>query len=400
MSDVQELLDAFSSGTLLRPSADALNLVDLSRSIAWLAGAPDIDVTPGSANIAAQIGPADHLVFVLVDGLGMNLLEKLPAQAFLRTRLVADLRTVFPSTTAVALTTIATCQWPATHSVTGWWTHLPEIGGAASILQFTKRSDRRPLAYHGLKAGQAFPAPSVFPGFDRDTLSIFPERIARSVYSEYFCGGGPRQGYANLREAVDLTIQRVKNAQQSSYTYLYTNRVDDEAHRCGTSRPEVGAAVSDMDREMERLAAGIGDRGRIVISADHGFLDANRSDKHQIRVTDPVMEYLRFPPSGDARVMCLHVQDGAEERVRKYFRQRSGDRFWLLTTYEVESLGLLGPGPLSPESRRRFGDLMAISKGRNVIEYRPPGNSGRIMEEASQHSGLTPEEMRIPLIIV
>ena len=58
-----------------------------------------------------------------------------------------------------------------------------------------------------------------------------------------------------------------------------------------------------------------------------------------------------------------------------------------------------GPGLVSPEARRRFGDLMVISRGRHVIEYRPPGNNGRIMEEASQHSGLTPEEMRVPLVL-
>ena len=399
MSDVEALMAAFSSGALLRPTADALNLVDLSRAVAALAGARDVTPTPGSAAIADIIGPADHLVLVLVDGLGMNLLEQLPAGAFLRAQLAAELRTVFPSTTAVALTSLATGQWPGTHAITGWWTHLPQIGAAASILQFIKRSDRRSLTDHGVPAEQAFPAPSTFRQFSRDTLSLFPERIAHSVYSDYFCGGGPRRGYSNLREAVDSAIERVRHARHPTYTYFYTNRIDDEAHRWGIGRAEVQAAVFDMDRQLERLAAGIGEAGRIVIGADHGFLDAHRTEKHQIRVTDPIMDYLRFPPSGDARVMCLHVRDGGEDQVRDYFHQRCGDYFWVLTLDEVEALELLGPGLVSPEARRRFGDLMVISRGRHVIEYRPPGNNGRIMEEASQHSGLTPEEMRVPLVL-
>jgi hypothetical protein len=399
MSDVEAILAAFSSGALLRPSANVLNLVDLSRGIAALAGAGDRAPTPGAGAIADLVGPAEHLVFVLVDGMGMNLLEMLPAGAFLRQSLAADLQTVFPSTTAVALTTIATGQWPLAHGITGWWTHLPEIGAAASILQYIKRSDRRSLIDHRVGVDQAFLSPSAYRSFRRDTLALFPDRIAYSVYTNFFCGGLPRRGYRNLREAVNLAIERVNRAREGTYTYLYTNRIDDEAHRWGLCRPEVPAAVIDTDRELERLAAGIGKRGRIVISADHGFLDSGRTEKHQIRATDSIMEFLRFPPSGDARVMCLHVREGAENQVREHFQQRAGDRFWLLTLDEVEALELLGPGLVSPDARRRFGDMLAISRGRDVIEYRPPGNNGRFMEEASQHSGLTPEEMRVPLII-
>jgi hypothetical protein len=97
--------------------------------------------------------------------------------------------------------------------------------------------------------------------------------------------------------------------------------------------------------------------------------------------------------------MYLHLKEGAEDAVRQYFHRRFGDLFWLITIDEAAAIGLFGPGCIATPARQRFGDLIAISRGRDVIEYRLPGNNGRIMEEASQHSGLTPEEMRIPLII-
>jgi predicted AlkP superfamily pyrophosphatase or phosphodiesterase len=399
MSHVEDLLAAFSTGALLRPSAEVLNLVDLSRAVASVAGVEGIEPTTGSATIADMIGPAEHVIFVLVDGLGLNLLEKLPAGSFLRTHLATELRTVFPSTTAVALTTIATCQWPGKHAVTGWWTHLPEVQSAATILQFVKRSDHRSLSYHGIPVDQAFPKPSVWSALSRDALVLLPERIASSVYSVYFSGGQPRRGYRSLREAADFTIDRIKSAIHPTYTYLYSSRIDEEAHRCGIDRREVQAAIADMDRQLERLADGIGSRGRLVVSADHGFLDAERNRRHQVRMSDPLLKYLRYPPSGDARVMYLHLNEGAEDAVRQYFHRRFGDLFWLITIDEAAAIGLFGPGGIATPARQRFGDLIAISRGRDVIEYRLPGNNGRIMEEASQHSGLTPEEMRIPLII-
>jgi hypothetical protein len=400
MSDVERLLAAFSDGKLLRPSDEVPNIVDLSRALVCLAGAEGVETSAGSAALIDTIGSSDHLVFVLVDGLGMNLLERLPTNAFLPKHLIAELRTVFPSTTAVAVTSLATGQWPNEHAVTGWWTHLPEIGASATILQFVKRSDQKSLDRHGLTVEQTFPAPSAMSKVGRDTLALFPQRIGSSVYSTYFCGGKPRRGYRNLQEAVDITIKRVWSADQPTYTYIYTSRIDDEAHRCGLARPEVQAALSDMDRELERLACGIGGRGRLVVSADHGFLDAGKSEWHQIRWSDQFMTYLRFPPSGDARVMYLHIHEGAEAPVRHYFHKRFGERFLLLTVDEVEELGLLGPSPISAETKRRVGDLILISRGRDVIEYRPPGNTGRIMSEASQHSGLTPEEMRVPLVVM
>jgi hypothetical protein len=400
MSDVERLLAAFSNGELVRPSSKVPNIIDLSRALVWLAGAEDVEVSAGSTALASMIGPSEHLVFVLVDGLGMNLLTSLPATAFLSRHLVAELCTVFPSTTAVAVTSLATSQWPNQHAVTGWWTHLPEIGASAAILQYVKRSDQKSLKQHGLTLEQTFPAPSVMKEIGKDTLALFPQRVSSSVYSTYFCGGKPKRSYQNLQEAVDITIKRVQSADYPTYTYIYTSRIDDEAHRCGLVRPEVQAALFDMNRELERLACGVGGRGRIVVSADHGFLDASKLERHQIRWSDQFMTDLRFPPSGDARVMYLHIKEGAEVSVRQYFRNRFGERFLLVTVDEAEALQLLGPGLISAETRRRVGDLILISTGRDVIECRPPGgNTGRIMSEASQHSGLTPAEMRVPLVV-
>ena len=111
------------------------------------------------------------------------------------------------------------------------------------------------------------------------------------------------------------------------------------------------------------------------------------------------MSAVSSAPSGDARVLYFHLRDGGEARVREYFRRRYGARFLLITTDEAERKGLFGPGALSPRARSRLGDLMAISYGAHMIEYRMAWGIGRIMAQASHHSGLTPSEMRVPLIL-
>ena len=399
VGDVDRLLTAFAAGSLMRPSADVPNIVDLGRSLALLAGNPDVRPTPNSDMLAGLIGPSDHLVFVLVDGLGKRVLESLPDDSFLTTHLVADIRTVFPSTTAVALTSLATGEWPGKHGVTGWWTHLPEIGSTAAILRFIRRSDGRSLLDLDVTPETAFPIPTLMARTPREALAVFPENLAESVFSTYVSGGKERRGYGSLPEAIDFIAKRLRQARGPTYTYLYTHRIDSTAHLQGATHDLVREAVCELDREVERLARKLDGNGRIVLTADHGFLDVPARGRYQIRGSDSLMGLLRSPPSGDARVMYLHVRPGFEGRVRYRLGQRFGDRFMVIRTEEAEALELFGPGPMTPVARSRIGDLIVISSGGCVIDYHPAGGGGRVMSQRSHHSGLTPDEMVVPLVV-
>lgn len=399
MSDLDKLLARFETGVLLRPRPDVPNLVDLSRALAHLAGAPGIELTASARKLVELIGACDHLVFILADGLGMNLIEALPSTSFLATHLVAELRTVFPSTTAVALTTLATGAWPSQHGITGQWTHLPEIRNAGAVLPFTTRAGGHSLTTLGVTVEQAFPLASTMCAMRRDTLAVLPENVADSIFSAYFCGQRARCGYGTLAEAMRIVLARVRAAESPTYTYLYTPRIDLEVHRYGVDGPGAQAALQALDHALEHLATELGGRARIVLTADHGLLDTPVGARHLIRPTADLFDVLLFPPSGDARVMYLHLRDGAGDRLRRSFKERYGERFLLISIDEAEQLELFGPGPLSPQTRSRVGDLIAIASGADVIEYAPSWGTARLLSIASHHSGLTPTEMRIPLVL-
>src|SRR6266571_5190298 len=106
MSDIEKLLEKFERGELLRPDPGVLNVVDLARALAWIGGVRNRQLDPGMARIVDLIGEPEHLVFILADGLGLNLLSELPQDSFLSRHRVAELRSVFPSTTASVLTSL------------------------------------------------------------------------------------------------------------------------------------------------------------------------------------------------------------------------------------------------------------------------------------------------------
>jgi len=400
MNDVEKLLEKFARGDLLRPDPEVPNLVDLARALAFRGGDEAADLTPGARGLVDQIGDAEHLIFVLADGMGLNLVEELPASSFLAAHRVGELRSVFPSTTATVLTTLATGAWPNQHGVTGQWTHLSEIGGAAAILPFAARSGGRSLASLGLTVEQVFPLAPVLGRMKRDVLALFPSRIVNSVTSTYFSGGRPRFGYESLPEAAEAIVERVRTAASPTYTYFYSPRIDTETHWLGVRHDDVRSAVNELNRIVERVAEGVAGKARIVLAADHGLLDASVTARHWIKPSEHLFSAVRASPSGDDRVLYFHLREGVAERFRGWLKAQYDDRFLLVSIDEAEELQLFGPGPIAPRVRERFGDLLMISAGPDVIEYVPTAGIGRRVDLNAYHSGLSPAEMRVPLVVV
>ncbi len=399
MNDSERLLAAFSVETLIQPNAERLNIVDLARALAKAAGVDGIGDAPGSTDLIGRIGQPDHLVFILADGLGLNLVNRLPDDSFLKRNLSGELRTVFPSSSSVALTSLATCEWPSRHGVTGQWTHIPELAATAGLLQFKLRQNGHSLLSTGVTPEAAFPMPALIATFDRDVLALYPEKLVGSVSTAYFCGGVPHHGYHGLRQGVDAIVHHVEQATGPTYTYLYASRIDLEAHHYGVAHHAVDAAVRELDHELRRLERKLAGRARVVLTADHGLLDAATSQRFFFRPSSDIFAHLKAPPSGDSRVMYLHTKHGAEEEVRHRLRARLDERFFILTREEAAQLELFGPGPLSETTSARIGDLIVLSAGADTIEYIPSDKLNRVPAVNSHHSGLTPAEMLVPLIL-
>ena len=397
-SDVPDLFAAFDTGALLRPDPAVPNLVDAARAVAAGSGADGLDLSPFAGDLAASLAEREHIVLILADGLGMAMLEREDGARTLRGNLRGELRTVFPSSSAVALTSLATGEWPARHAITGWWTHIEEIGGPATILQYRRRSDDRSLVDLGVAPGVAFPVPSLAPRIGRLRHFLMPHQIAGSTYSRYWAAG-PATGYHSLAGAPDSITEAVKDAGEPTFVYVYVPHVDNEAHHGGPESNAVRAAVIAVDRLVADLKAALGESAAVVVTADHGHLGVTAAGRFMIRAAEGLPALLASAPSGDARVLEFHVRPGAHERFEERFRAAFGRHFYLLTTDEVEELGLLGPGPLAPRTRQRLGDFMAVSRGPAALGFQPSKASREALQQRSHHAGLTNAEMLVPLVV-
>lgn len=391
--DVTRLRAAFDDGTLLRPSVDVPNSVDLARALAVACGTADIEVTPGVGRIGALLGEPEHVVFVLVDGLGLDAIARLPEDGFLRAHVALELRAVFPTSTAPVLTSLATGLWPGEHGVNGWWCYLPKFGVSATVLPFIERFSKRPLGEFGVEGADVFRRPSLVARYRYAPVSYLPAGIAGSIYSRYSSGDTELRGYAGISSAFDAVGFRVQTAKAPSFTYLYLPQYDAAAHEAGPDASRAMRVLRRIDRQIARLALRLPESARIVVSADHGVIATPRTSVVALTAKDELVTMLLAPPDGDGRAPRFHLRPGALDHFCEGFRERFGDQCALITVDEAQEMRLYGPQPIADDVRERFGDLQAIPLDDSVLVYGTdpwlPGN----------HGGLSPEEMRIPLVI-
>ncbi len=397
--DAERLRSAFARGELLHPVSATPSLVDLARALAMRADVPDVEVSPAALELRDAVGPAEHLLLVLVDGLGLVHLQTEARAPFLREHLVRTLLTPFPSTTAVALTSLATGAWPARHSITGWWSYIPSIGATVTALPFTRRIDDKALELLGVTAEDAFPVPSMWGACPRDVLCVQPSRIAGTTYSVYQTGGHAAAGYGPIREAFELTWRHVEQADGPTFTYLYFPQFDAAAHDRGVLSVEAQGALGAIDEGLRELVGRFAGRVRTVVTSDHGHAFVPEERRHRLRSGDALASMLRDLPSGDMRAPSFHVRPESREAFAEGFRTRFGHSFVLLTPDDVEELRLLGPDPLTEETRARLGDFVGVSLGIDVFGYVTADGNRRALQQPSHHSGLTALDMQIPLIL-
>jgi hypothetical protein len=398
-----QIAAAFDSGTLLRPSAGEPDLVHLARTLAILSGVQRFDrSSAATGQLLEAIGPTEHLVFVLLDGMGMNLVRRMPASSFIARQLKRSIRATCPSTTACALTSVATGDWPAAHAVTGWFTHCPERGFSMTTLPMVERLTGEPLSARGIGAGDVLPLAAFHREMSLRPLTLLPLPIVDTVFARYSRAGTPASPYGSLPDAVDQVLGHVNGAAERTYTHLYVPDVDTACHHDGVGADGVLELLLKLDSELIRLRESLTPRARIVISADHGLLDVPVERHMHVFAGDPLMDLLQAPPSGDARLPIFHVRTGCEREFARIFDDRYGDSMRLLSSDEADELRLFGPDPMSELARGRFGTYVGIALRPATLHYAavpPEGATAGHKVYLAQHAGLTRDEMEIPLIV-
>jgi len=398
MTELQRLQSCFDTGQCTHPLSYPIRFTDFCRSLSSICANHSHPSPWGTQDVAALITPAEQYVLILVDGMGIEQLKMMPRDSFLRKHLATEMTAVFPSTTACALTTLATLQWPGQHAVPGWWSRLPEKKINATSLLFTQRESGFPLTNFGILPEEMYPVPSAWGDSLPESLSIIPIQIVDSVYSRYARGGTKRIGYDIFPDAFELLLEHQKKCVGPSFTYLYLPELDTVMHSKGPENAVIVDLLSQIELEIERFVSKMPDNTRVLITADHGQVSINSELCFEIKKDDPLQQYLAAIPSGEASVPIFHIKKGCKKPFKEEFLSRFSECFVLLSSDEVEKSRLYGPDGVSPVMKRRLGDFIAVSIRSAKMYFHPL--YGANIEQIGSHGSISNAEMIVPLIVI
>jgi len=340
------------------------------------------------------IDGAKNVVLFIIDGLGDRYLASRGAGGELERRRRRSITSVFPSTTATAITTSYTGCTPLEHGLTGWFTYFGEAGYVGSPLPFRSRGDNVSLSAKGLSAERAFTAPSLFEQMPVRSIVVTCQDIIDSEYNRRHCRGAETYAYRTLEELITQVEAAVKSGDERKFIYAYWPHYD------ATSHPH-GSQSAAAFRELERIDAGFGallarlsgTDTLVLATADHGFMDSPPQDA--LVLPERLAAQLRFPLCGERRVVYCYVHE--PERFMRDAADWLGERADVRPSRELVDEGWFGPGTPHARFGERVGDVTLVMQGRHTLKDWLVGEPRHL--HIGNHGGTSEDEMQIPLIV-
>lgn len=324
-----------------------------------------------------------NILLIIVDGLGYNWLQKHGEGSFLKKHCIGNLKSVFPSTTAAAMTCIHTGVPPQQHGLTGWFVNFRELGMIAAPLPFYARAgglDLTELDFDLLFTQQGLnikQSATVGPGFIRD-----------SPFNKKVLGKTKFYGYTNAR---GFLLQTRKAARSSKYTLAYWPHFDGYCHHFGTHAKETIDHFFHVDEMISRIVKGLKNT-TVLVAADHGMLDAKR-----ITLPSKIKECLAGPITGEGRAPYITVRS---DKLKEFNKKKK-----LLTKYctvhnskDLINKHYFGLGKAHPELLYRAGTHTLIMKKNYLFFDRIVCDSSK--QHIGVHGGVSEDEMLVPLILL
>ena len=372
----------------MQPDYSGGGLVNLMASIVEACGGRALH--PRLEHFA--IGEPRNIVLLIVDGLGDNYLMRQGNGGELARRRRGALTSVFPSTTASAITTSYTGCTPLEHGLTGWFTYFSEAGCVAAALPFRSRGDNLPLQGR-IAPERIYTAPSFFESLPARSIVVTHRDIIDSQYNVRHCRGADRIAYLDAGELADGIEVAVKSSDERKFIYAYWPDYDAASHQYGCESREALAALEKIDAAFGRVVSSLANTDTVMIAtADHGFLDCPREDCLELPAS--LASMLRFPLCGERRVAFCYVNSpDFLQRARDWL----GDKGEVRPSHELVAEGWFGGG--APHSRfaERIGDVAILMNGGYTLKDWLPGEPRHL--HIGNHGGASEDEMTIPLIM-
>lgn len=321
-----------------------------------------------------------HVVVILLDGLGMNILESnLNYRDFLRRNLLSDYSSVFPPTTTASTIAFMSEQTPIEHGWLGWDVYFEQEDKTITCFFNTLQNSKMPAADYNI--------PMKYLPYE-----TLVEKINKSGNAKaYSIFPFPAYGFEGYRKQHDWirAIKKTTESDETTFTYAYWDDPDGALHQFGNGSREVEKTVRNLNNSIIDLCQSTEDT-LYFITADHGHINNENIilSKDYTNITN----MLERPISIEPRAISFYVKPDYKEKFPEEFNKYFGEDFALFTKEEVLEKQIFGTGE-PHENLTGIGDYVAVAVSNKTLLW-----DDSFPRFRSNHAGMTKEEMRIPLI--
>ena len=344
-----------------------------------------------------RVAAARNVVLILIDGMGFNFFKRNAGP--LAEHLLGSMSSVFPTSTAPAITTLMTGVPPNRHGATGWFMHFKELGTVGMILPFKPRWGGVTFDQAGIEPNMLLGAPGLFDSLPVRSTLLQPRELVDSPYSRNLGGRARRLGFGPFSECLENITEIVRTGSGRQYVYAYWPRLDGLAHRNGIDSAATSHHLADLEQMLGAWWNTLtGTDTLVLITADHGFVDTSAAETVWVDQHPVLQKALAQPLSGEPRVAYCQVRAGHAASFEDYVQTHLSDAVDLHHSQTLLDQGWFGLGVPDHRVQDRIGDYALVAKGRHVIK--DTLYNGGTRSDIGVHGGISEDELRVPLLAV
>lgn len=405
----------FEAGTI-KPDYDGYCVANLPSTVLSIFGiASQRRGLPPDALGETDTGGVEKVVLMVFDGLGYDEWKRQEQQGFFgavtRGGHVRPITTVFPSTTAAALTSITTGLTPQEHGLIEWFLYLKEVDMTILTLPFS------PIGGRGSDELRAAVNPEIL--FEGEPIfeTLREDGIGSHSFLNRYVSYGAYSGVMHRESelnpfstASDLSVnlrRKLKETRGPAFFYVYWPYIDNLEHSYGPNTEEASLEASSVSRALQegllaKLDRSVAAETLFLATADHGQILSDSRNAIMLddfpKLVDSLATGSRrrlILPWGSPRDLYLQVKDDSVDETREYLSTVLNGSARVLRTADAVSSGVFGRGTYASSFRERVGNIMILPTDKNSVWYRYPNVEAPKL--LGQHGGMHPDEVTIPL---
>jgi hypothetical protein len=219
-----------------------------------------------------------------------------------------------------------------------------------------------------------------------------------SEFNRVHNGSAQLHAFTSLSQLFKAITAIVRAGAERQYVYAYWPEFDRLAHEHGAASPEVVGHLAELDAAFERFLARIRGTGTtVIVTADHGFIDAREDRAIELDDHPELAATLLLPLCGERRTVYCYPRVDRQAEFCAYVRTHLAAYADLRRSADLLDAGYFGLGPPHPRLHERIGDYTLLMKDGATLKDWLPGEPR--YEHVGVHGGMTAAEMYVPLIV-